>query len=274
MFAATLNSCLARVRVRFCILFSVISSTAIFAASDIEATLAYYKDVLGFESTWTWGDPPVFGSASMGGVTLTFELRPELAAKVHGHPHGVRVADADELYRLHNSRGAHVVSKIEDKPWGIREYIVEDLNGYHLRIGGPASSDAPKSNPFPVGVTIERRKPTQDEFAAVAGQAFEYKEQPPQLLEGTWSGVVARSPERATIGVMRIMWDAPGWFGIWDLAVVPEWQARRIGSTMMKEALVMIREASPNAIVHLFTYKHGFYERLGFTKEAVSMRRL
>jgi catechol 2,3-dioxygenase-like lactoylglutathione lyase family enzyme len=50
----------------------MISSTAIFASSDIEATLAYYKDVLGFESTWTWGDPPVFGSASMGGVTITF----------------------------------------------------------------------------------------------------------------------------------------------------------------------------------------------------------
>ena len=63
----------------------MISSNAIFAASDIEATLAYYKDVLGFESTWTWGDPPVFGSASNGGVTIMFNLQPELAARVRGH---------------------------------------------------------------------------------------------------------------------------------------------------------------------------------------------
>ena len=70
------------------------------------------------------------------------------------------------------------------------------------------------------------------------------------------------------------MCDAPGWFSIWDVAVVPEWQAQRIGSTMMKEALEMIREASPGAIVHLFTYKHGFYERLGFTKETACIRRL
>ena len=255
-------------------LSAVISSTAIFASSDIEATLAYYKDVLGFESTWTWGDPPTFGSASMGGVTIMFNLQPDLAAKVRGHQHGVKVDDVDELHRLHRSKGAHVVSEIEDKPWGLREYIVEDLNGYHLRFGGPPAGDALKSNPFPEGVTIERRKPTSDEYAGVAGRAFGHKEPVPGLLESTWNGLVARSPDGETIGVLRIMWDAPGWFSIWDVAVVPDWQARRIGSTMMKEALEMIREASPGAIVHLFTYKHGFYERLGFTKETVSVRRL
>ena len=247
----------------------MISSNAIFASSDIEETLAYYRDVLGFESTWTWGEPPVFGSATMGGVTIMFNLQPDLAAKVRGHQHGIKVEDADELYRLHQSRDALVVEEIEDKPWGIREYIVEDLNGYHLRIGGPLSSEAPKSLPFPDGVTIERRKPTDDEFLMVIGEL-----QDPGLLERTWNGVVAHSPSGEPIGVLRIIWDAPAWFSIWDVAVLPEWQGRRIGSTMMKEALEMIREASTGAIVHLFTYKHGFYERLGFTKETVSMRRL
>ena len=255
-------------------LSSMISSTAIFASSDIEATLAYYKDVLGFESSWTWGDPPVFGSASTGGVTITFNLQPELAAKVRGHQHGVKVEDVDDVYRLHKSRGANIVSEIEDKPWGLREYIVEDLNGYHLRFSGPPASDVPKSNPFPEGVTIERRKPTSEEFTGIAGQAFGYKELPPGLLENTWAGIVARSPDGETIGVLRIMRDAPGWFSIWDVAVVPDWQARRIGSKMMNEALEMIREASPGAIVHLFTFKHGFYERLGFTEGSVSMRRV
>ena len=69
-------------RLTACILSVVISSTAIFASSDIVATLAFYKDVLGFESTWTWGEPPTFGSVSMGGVSIMFNLQPELAAKV------------------------------------------------------------------------------------------------------------------------------------------------------------------------------------------------
>jgi uncharacterized glyoxalase superfamily protein PhnB/GNAT superfamily N-acetyltransferase len=250
------------------------SSTAIFACSDIEATLAYYKDVLGFESRWTWGDPPSFGSASMGGVTIMFNLQPELAAKIRGHQHAVNVEDVDELYGLHRSKGAQVISEIEDKPWGLREYIVEDLNGYHLRFGGPPSSEAPKSAAFPERITIEWRKPTAEEFGTVAGQAFGHKEPVPGLLDSTWNGVVALSPDGKAIGVLRIMWDAPGWYSIWDVAVLPDWQARRIGSTMMKEALEMIREASPGAIVHLFTFKHGFYERLGFSEATVSLRRL
>jgi ribosomal protein S18 acetylase RimI-like enzyme len=201
-------------------------------------------------------------------------LQPELAAKVRGHQHGVKVEDVDELYRMHMSRGAKVVSEVEDKTWGMREYVVEDLNGYHLRFSGPIASDAPKSNPFPEGVTIERRKPTTDEFAAIAGQAFGYQDLAAGLLDSTWSGMVARSPGGDVIGLLRVMWDAPGWFSIWDVAVVPDWQAHRIGSTMVKEALGMIREVSPGAAVHLFTFKHGFYERLGFRKETVSMCRL
>jgi len=251
----------------------VISSNAILASSDIVATLAYYQDVLGFESTWTWGDPPVFGSASMGGVTIMFNLQPELAAKVRGHQHGIRVDEVDELYRLHQSRNAKVVFEIADQPWGLREYILEDLNGYHLRFAGPLASQAPPSNPFPEGVTIERRIPTGDEYSAVAGRAFGYKEPGPDLLGSTWNGVVACSPDGEAIGVLRIMQDAPGWFSLWDVAVVPDWQGRHIGSTMVKEALEWIREAAPNASVHLFTFKYGFYERMGFAKEIICMRR-
>ena len=252
----------------------MISSTAIFAATDIEATLAYYKDVLGFESSWTWGDPPTFGSASLGGVTIMFNLNPELAASIRGHQHWIKVDNTDELYALHQANGASIFSEIDDKPWGVREYVVEDVNGYHLRFAGPIVAAAATSKPFPEGVTIERRIPTADEYVAVAGQAFSQKAPTPGLLDSTWNGITAKSPAGETIGVVRIMQDAPGWFSIWDVAVLPEWQAQRIGSTMMNAAIEAIREASPGAIIHLFTYKHGFYERLGFTKESVSMRRL
>ncbi len=203
-----------------------------------------------------------------------FNVQPEVAARVRGHQHWIKVDDPDELYRLHNSNHANIVSAIEDKPWGFREYVVEDINGYHLRFAGPPSTAAPKSKPFPANVTIERRKPTEEEFGRVTAAAFDQKEPNPAMLENTWNGVVARSPSGETIGVLRIMQDAAGWFSIWDVAVLPEWQAQRIGSAMMKEALDMIQQISPGAIVFLFTFKHGFYERLGFGIEKVSLRRV
>lgn len=252
---------------------AVISSTPIFACSDVEATIAYYKDVLGFDSSWTYGETPDFGSASKGGVDIMFSLNPDLAAKVLGHEHWIKVDEVDELYRLHQSNGAKIVSEIGDRPWGVREYVVEDLNGYHLRFAGAPSSEAPRSKAFPAEVSLERRKPSEEEYRTLAGNAFGYENLATGLLERTWNGVVALH-EGSTIGILRIMHDAPGWFSIWDVAVVPEWQGNRIGSALMKEALEAIREVSPGAMVHLFTFKHGFYERLGFTKETVSMRRV
>jgi ribosomal protein S18 acetylase RimI-like enzyme len=249
----------------------VISSTAIFAVADVEATIAFYKDVLGFDSSWTWDDPPTFGSASKGGVAVMFCLQPELASKVRGHQHWINVEEVDELYQFHRDRNAPIISEIKDQPWGAREYVVEDLNGYYLRFAGPPSGDAPKSKPFPQGVTIEQRVPTAEEYDLLAGQAFGNKTHVPGLLEATWNGLVALSPNGEPIGVLRIMRDAPAWFSIWDVAVHPDWQGRRIGTRMMKQALEMIRAASPGANVHLFTFKHAFYERLGFGKQTVSL---
>ena len=252
----------------------MINSTAIFAASDIVSTINYYKEVLGFESSWTWGDPPSFGSASLGGVTLMFNLNPDLASKIQGHQHWIRVDDTDELYARHLESGAKIVSEIEDKHWGQREYVVEDINGYFLRFAGPLATAVKPSEPFPDDVQLELRVPTIKEYVKVAGGAFGYREADARLLETTWCGVVALSPSGEAIGVLRVMRDAPGWFSIWDVAVLPDWQAHRIGSNMMRTALGKIRAEHPGAIVHLFAYKHGFYERLGFGKDTVTMIRL
>lgn len=94
------------------------SSTPIFATDDIVKTLEFYKNVLGFESTWTWGDPPTFGGASSGGVSIMFNLQPDLAKKVAEHQHWIRVEDADASYEEHIRRGAKAVEPAQDRPWG------------------------------------------------------------------------------------------------------------------------------------------------------------
>jgi GNAT superfamily N-acetyltransferase/uncharacterized glyoxalase superfamily protein PhnB len=248
------------------------SSLPIFACADIVRTLDYYKDVLGFESSWTWGEPPTFGHVLGGGVKIMFNLQPEIAARVAGHQHWIKVDDPDQLYAEHIRRGAKIVSEIGDKPWGGREYIVEDLNGYHLRFAGPQKNPhVTKSRVFPADIRLERRLPSGEEYAAVVSEAFGH-EHTPEILSLTWGGIVAVDVEGRAVGVLRIVRDADLWFSIWDVAVRPEWQGMRIGFAMMKEALDQVREACPGAMVHLFTHVPGFYERLGFSKESVMMR--
>lgn len=252
----------------------MISSTPIFATVDVVQTLEYYKEVLGFDSTWTWGEPPTFGGASCGGTSIMFNFQPELAANVSGHQHWINVEDADASFSNHVARGAEVVEPIADRPWGFREYVLADPNGYHLRFAGPLGPPKPRANVLPEGVQIFSRKPESGEIESVTTATFGKAYEHPELFESSWDGVVAADEHGQPIGILRIMRDAPGWFSIWDVAVDPEWQSHRVGTAMMNAALHSVRKESPGAFVYLFTTKHGFYERLGFGKETVSMRKV
>jgi predicted N-acetyltransferase YhbS len=85
---------------------------------------------------------------------------------------------------------------------------------------------------------------------------------------------VATAPDGEVIGTTRVMRDAPGWYSIWDVAVRPDWQGRRIGTALVQDAIDFVREESPGAWLYLFTTKHRFYERLGFGTESVTMMRV
>lgn len=252
----------------------VTGSSPIFATADVSEAVRFYTEVLGFTSSWTWGDPPTFAGASWGKVSVMFALSPELVGRVEGQCHWFDVEDVNALYAQHLERGAMIVSPIEDKPWGKREYTVRDINGYDLRFVGDPTHSSRGTGVLPDGVSLERRLPTPEEHLRVAGSAFYKDGVPSGILDRTWKGVVARSPAGEVVGTLRIMYDAPGWFSIWDVAVLPEWQGQRIGTAMMEAALEIVREESAGARVHLFTFKHGFYERLGFTKESVCARRV
>jgi len=245
-------------------------STAILASHDVEATVKFYTEVLGFASSWIWGDPPSFGAAIWGKSTIMFNLDPELAGKIEGHQHWIDVEDVNALYASHLERGAMIVSDIEDRPWGKREYTVRDINGYHLRFAGQPSHTSQGSGEFPPGVQIVCRMPSPEEHVRITGSAHVNED----VLGRTWKGVMAIGPAGEAIGTTRIMWDSLGWFSIWDVAVLPEWQGQRIGTAMIEAALDLVREESPGAFVYLFTFKPEFYERIGFTTETLHMRRV
>ena len=106
---------------------------------DIHSTVAYYRDVLGFHADFVAGDPPAHArvvadpSYSSPTVHIRFEpleagtiLSPSTYLWLHV---GSGLNDLCELYR---GRGVRIVEEPEDKPWGLRQFTVEDCNGYML----------------------------------------------------------------------------------------------------------------------------------------------
>ena len=104
----------------------------ILPCADIEETIAFYVQRLGFEREWVAGDPPEDGGVRRGEVQIYFMRNAELAAQACDREVMLFVEHVDALHAEHTSRGA-AVEPLRDEPWGLREYSVSDPHGHRLR---------------------------------------------------------------------------------------------------------------------------------------------
>ncbi len=249
-------------------------SNAVLACGDVTETVNFYINVLGFKQHWLWEDPPTFACVGMGGAEIFLCLQPELAAKVQGHMHYFHVEeDLASLYAQHERAGAAIISPLENKPWGIREYTVCDCNGYHVRFAGPQTYERPASaaDALPNHIRLDVRGPTIEEYVDLSrsvGWALHLTSME-QALRNTLVGVVAVDTRDgdAPIGMARCTGDGK-FYMLWDVVVRPSHQGQKIGAAMVEAALAELRRmgARDGAFVGLFTAKPGFYEGLGFHK--------
>lgn len=104
--------------------------------TDLEATIAFYRDVLGFECV---SQMEGWACLSRDGVEVMLSLpnqhepfaRPAFTGSFY-----FRTDQVDELW-LHLQKRAPVVYPIENFPYGMREFAVRDNNGYILQFGQP-----------------------------------------------------------------------------------------------------------------------------------------
>jgi uncharacterized glyoxalase superfamily protein PhnB len=110
------------------------------AARNMKQTIQFYRDSLGFKMGMTFpdADKPEYADLSKDGMVLMF-----IPAKNVGIGSkqklgtGVNLymqidGDINEYYRELKNKGVNVVVDIKDEPYGIRDFTVEDINGYKL----------------------------------------------------------------------------------------------------------------------------------------------
>jgi uncharacterized glyoxalase superfamily protein PhnB len=95
----------------------------------------HYRDVLGFHTEFTYGEPTFYAGVERDGVDIHLQA----ASKTHRQPgHGavnVFVTDVDALYQELKSRGARVLNEPKDYPYGMRDFDVNDLDGTSYALG-------------------------------------------------------------------------------------------------------------------------------------------
>ena len=127
------------------------------AVSDVSAAVEFYTTQLGFKVGFTWGGPPpTFAGVNLGKVEMFLR-------KGTPDPKGCcvyfHVGDADVLYEFHRAKGAAVAQEIGDREYGMRDYVVRDLNGYYLSFGHHLCNAGPpvKIERVNVPVRLEKR---------------------------------------------------------------------------------------------------------------------
>ena len=125
------------------------SSAPVLLVRDIVAAANYYRDALGFTFDRFWGEPPDFVILRRDGLHVMLDLAPVGVAivphwKVDPNMWNVYfwVDDVDALFAEFKQRGAKIDYELHDKPYDVREFGVQDLDGYDIGFGQPKEKSA------------------------------------------------------------------------------------------------------------------------------------
>ena len=93
---------------------------------DVEGAQQHYRDALGFEIGWLYPGKEI-GSVSHGDMGPIFFRKRK--SPFEPAVHWVFAEDIDASYQELKSSGANIVDPLEKKPWGLRQFTVQDPDG-------------------------------------------------------------------------------------------------------------------------------------------------
>ncbi len=117
---------------------SVVNARPNLAVADVERSVAFYRDVLGFEATAVMGEPPNFALLHGGGAELA--LLQESDVKPSGCY--VYVTGVEALLKHCEAQGVNVTYPLTLEPWGVLNFVIEDPDGHRIAIGERQESAA------------------------------------------------------------------------------------------------------------------------------------
>jgi uncharacterized glyoxalase superfamily protein PhnB len=92
---------------------------------DVERAQQHYRDVFGFKIGWLYPGTEI-GAVSRDDAAIFFRKR---SRPFEPAIHWVFAEDIDAMYNELRSSGAKIVEALEKKPWGLRQFTVEDIDG-------------------------------------------------------------------------------------------------------------------------------------------------
>jgi len=112
-----------------------------FLVDDLERAIAYYRDQLGFELDFVYES--FYAAVTRDGFAIHLKCAPRSAAdreyrKQNEHLDAyIAVCGIRGLFSELQSRGAHVLKPLEERPWACLDFYIEDPDGNILCFSEP-----------------------------------------------------------------------------------------------------------------------------------------
>ncbi|MEM7513019.1 MAG: VOC family protein [Bacteroidota bacterium] len=110
-------------------------AATVLSVKDVEASLAFYRDKLGFEITFTWEEPASYAVLKRGEVSI--HLTSSLNPPVQGDHTAlyVFVYDIEALYKDYLAREVPIDTHLNTRDYGMKDFDVLDPDGYRICFG-------------------------------------------------------------------------------------------------------------------------------------------
>lgn len=108
---------------------------------NVQHTLDYYRDVLGFYDEWVWKNNE--GIITDGGIRrddmrLLFGEDPLFVNDINNTSHRLPlmwfVENIEEIFAEFQQRGIPIADTLRTHSYGLREFAFIDINGYYIRV--------------------------------------------------------------------------------------------------------------------------------------------
>jgi len=119
---------------------SLHEAATLFGVQDVLRSVEHYRDVLGFSVEFTYGEPTFCAGVERDNVAIHLQAASETKRQPGHGAINVFVIGVDALYQELKSKGARTMEEPADRPYGMRDFDINDLDGNQLSFGESTSS--------------------------------------------------------------------------------------------------------------------------------------
>lgn len=119
----------------------IFSVEPVLLVHDVVETAAFFQDKLGFQLDFMYGDPATHAAVSHGewtGNTVTIQLSQVPKDQVltpSGYLYILMDTKLDAVFENYRGQGVEIAAEPKTQPWGMREFVIKDINGHAIVFG-------------------------------------------------------------------------------------------------------------------------------------------